>query len=115
MDKIEFTLYNPDGTVHHHGMNRDVVDENTWVYSAWFRNNEEYYVIEKPIPGYYAYYENVGIYADVKDRCYNGGTIINRKVPDTGDATPIIFLISGLLGSMAGLILILRNRKMRAK
>ena len=30
-------------------------------------------------------YENVGVHADETDRCYNGGTIINYKVPKTGD------------------------------
>ena len=36
-------------------------------------------------------YENVGEYSGVTDRCYNGGTIVNYKVPETKDSTPIAF------------------------
>ena len=59
-----------------------------------------YYVIEEVPEGYMVRYENVGAYADVTDRCYNGGTIINYKVPKTGDdATPALWIA---LAAMSG-------------
>ena len=44
------------------------------------------YVIEEPVEGYITRYENVGVYADITDRCCDGGTIVNKKIPKTGDS-----------------------------
>ena len=51
--------------------------------------------------GYLTIYENVGKYAGVTDRCHNGGTIINYKVPQTGDSdwvsvNYILFVMSAM-------------------
>ena len=94
-------------------MNRSIVDENTWVYTAWFQLDKDYYVIEKPIPGYHTTYVNVGIHAGETDRCYNGGTITNSKLPPTGDTTPVLLLTGCLLLSMTGVGIVLRKRKTR--
>ncbi len=63
--------------------------------------------------GYKVRYENVGKYADVTDRCYNGGTIINYKVPKTGDTADLrLWLGCVLLGVSAGCgALVCRGRK----
>ena len=37
----------------------------------------------------------MGGYAGITDRCCDGGTIINKKLPKTGDETPL-FLWAGM-------------------
>ena len=52
--------------------------------------------------GYQVRYENTGTHAGVTDRCFNGGTIVNYKVPKTGDpADPLLWIVSGTLGLLA--------------
>jgi len=96
-DTLTFTLYKSDGTVHKHGFSKKVLSDTTWKYTAWLSAEDDYYVIEESIPGYQTKYVNVGAHADVTDRCYNGGKIINYKVPKTGDAAE--------LGLWAGMVL----------
>ena len=85
-DSIDFTLYKADGSIYHHGFDKRVISKTEWRYNAYFSAPAACYVIEKPVPGYQIKYVNVGVYADVTDRCCDGGTIINKKVPKTGDA-----------------------------
>jgi hypothetical protein len=85
-----------------------------WVYEAWFASDvSEYYIVENVPAGYRVSYDNKGIHADVDTRCYNGGTIINYKIPKTGDQTPsdlpwILCLIAGLVG--IGCVVMFRKR-----
>ena len=66
-------------------------------------------MIEKPIPGYQTKYVNVGVYAQVTDRCCDGGTIINKKIPKTGDSAPLALwagmVALGALGLTAVLVI----------
>lgn len=57
-------------------------------------------MIEETPPGFMVRYENVRIHAGVTDRCYNGGTIINYRIPKTGDRTgnPLLWIGAALLG-----------------
>ena len=90
---IKFTLYKQDGTVYHHGFDKKVISKTEWQYNAWFSEAAACYVMEKPAEGYQIRYENVGIYAGITDRCCDGGTIVNYKVPRTGDnANPMLWL-----------------------
>ena len=90
---IKFTLYKQDGTVYHHGFDKKVISKTEWQYNAWFSEAAACYVMEKPAEGYQTRYENVGIYAGITDRCCDGGTIVNYKVPRTGDnANPMLWL-----------------------
>ena len=82
---IDFTLYKQDGEVYHHGFDKKIVNNREWRYNAWFSSPAACYVVEKPIPGYQTKYVNVGIYEHITDRCCDGGTIINKKIPKTGD------------------------------
>ena len=111
-ESIEWTLYNPDGTVAHKKFNKQIVDEREWYYEGWFATNKEYYIIEDVPEGYEAIYINVGEFADVTDRLHNGGTLINYKVPQTGDQeTPVLW--AGLMTiSAAALLLIAKRRKL---
>ncbi|MBQ9301250.1 MAG: hypothetical protein IJ214_12155, partial [Clostridia bacterium] len=69
---------NPDGTVAHKKFNKKIISENEWRY------------------------ENIGAHAGETDRCYNGGTIINYKVPKTGDRADLrLWLGCVLLGVSA--------------
>ncbi|MBR1408710.1 MAG: hypothetical protein IJ573_07445 [Clostridia bacterium] len=48
------------------------------------------------------------------DRCYNGGTIINYKVPSTGDRTDLRLWIAVLLiafGGMCGIVGLAKRKK----
>ena len=96
MDHIDWKLYNPDGTPAHAKFEKQTVNENEWRYEAWLVDKLDYYLIEEVPTGYSVLYHNVGKYAGASDRCYNGGTIINTKLPLTGDSTPLAMWI-GLL------------------
>ncbi|MBR3016200.1 MAG: LPXTG cell wall anchor domain-containing protein [Clostridia bacterium] len=108
---IDFTLYKIDGSVYHHGFDKKVVSNREWRYNAWFSSPAACYVIEEPIPGYITKYVNVGVYAGITDRCYDGGTIINKKIPKTGDETPLLLWAGMLLVGAAGLTVALTIRK----
>ena len=60
-------------------------------------------------------YQNIGVHADEHDRCYNGGTIINIKVPETGEQSDMAFWLTWLSISMGGLMVFtvrkIRNRR----
>ena len=85
-DSIDWILYRADGSVLHKKFNKRSISENEWYYEAWFSEPvDDCYLIETIPDGYKVRYENVGAHAGETDRCYNGGTIINYKVPKTGD------------------------------
>ena len=93
-----------------------IISDSEWYYEAWFTTEvDDCYVIEKPMKGYLIHYKNVGEYADVTDRCYSNGTIINHKIPETSDATPVAFYLGLSLISMLGLCFVITKRKKRAK
>ena len=96
---IDFTLYKLGGTVYHHGFNKKIINKSEWQYNAWFSEAAACYVIEEPVEGYKTRYENVGVYAGITDRCCDGGTIVNYKVPKTGDdANPFLWVGCVLVG-----------------
>ena len=82
-EDVTFTLYN--GTVKHHRLNRTKISDSKWRYEAWLSAAGDYYAVEDKVPGYTTVYQNIGEHADETDRVYNGGTVINSKVPKTGD------------------------------
>ena len=109
-DGLNWTMYNEAGNQVHKGFNKYVVNENEWKYSAWFAEPNDYYIIEDVPAGYVVIYVNVGEHADVTDRCYNGGTIINKIIPKTGDNNhPILYAIA-LLMSLGYLLYAMRRR-----
>ena len=113
---IDFTLYTADGKVNRQGFEKHILSEKEWSYSAVFQDAGSCYVIEKPIPGYITRYVNVGEYAGITDRCCNGGTIINKKIPKTGDETPILLWAGMLLIGAAGItaaLIVSKRRKAR--
>lgn len=113
-NSIDFTLYKADGSVYHHGFDKRVVSKTEWRYNAYFSAPAACYVIEKPVPGYQIKYVNVGVYADVTDRCCDGGTIINKKVPKTGDAADFALwagiIALGVVGLTTTVILTKRKK-----
>ena len=100
-DSIDWVLYRPDGTVAHKKFNKRIVSANEWHYEAWFSEYADYYIIENVPDGYRVRYENVGAHAGETDRCYNGGTIINYKVPKTSDHANLTLWLSSILLGMA--------------
>ena len=112
---IDFTLYRQDGTVYHHGFDKKVDSNREWRYNAWFSEPAACYVIEKPIPGYQTKYVNVGVYEHVTDRCCDGGTIINKKIPKTGDeANPVLWagmMLAGIAGLTATIVVTRKRGK----
>ena len=114
-DSINWKSYTLDGKeARLKGFKKTVVSKNEWRYEKWFKAMPDYYIIEDVPAGYTVRYQNVGKYADVTDRCYNGGTIINYKVPATGDGfNPILWIgcvLSGL-ALLGGTCLILKRKK----
>ena len=108
----QFVLYNPDGTVHR-TQNQPPADRGDGHYVYSLVNEEDYYVVELPMEGYYTEYVNQGEAASVTDRAYAGGTIINIAIadlPPTGDSQNLWGYLLLLAGSVTGLIL-LRRRK----
>ena len=119
-DGIDWEMYNADGTRRHKLFNKTVVSENEWKYEAWFRATEDVegcYIVETPMKDYLVRYENVGEFADKTDRCYNGGRIINYKVPKTDDPEQPGMYTAVVAVSLAGLaaivFLALRKKKKR--
>lgn len=105
-ESIDWVLYNADGTQRHKLFNKHVISKSEWYYEAYFENSaDDCYVIEVPPEGYVVYYENVGIYSDVTDRCHNGGTIINHKIPQTSDDTNLNIYVLLILLSAIGIVL----------
>lgn len=66
-------------------------------------SSEPYYVVETPVSGFMTLYQNVGGYANVEDRAYDGGTITNSKLPKTGDENHIERYVALLLISLVAL------------
>ncbi|MBQ9301423.1 MAG: Cna B-type domain-containing protein [Clostridia bacterium] len=112
-DSIDWVLYNPDGTVAHKGFKKKIVSEYEWHYEAWFSSGTDYYIIETVPAGYMVRYENVGVHAGETDRCYNGGTIINYKVPKTGDNADLVLWLGCVLLGVSAVCgtLVFRRRK----
>ena len=100
---IDFTLYKADGSVYHHGFDKKIVSKTEWQYNARFSSPAACYVIEQPLDGYITHYENVGVYAGITDRCCDGGTIINKKIPKTGDSAPLALWAEMILLGAAGI------------
>ena len=110
---IDWTLYDEQDRVAHKLFNKKIKSETEWYYEAWFSGPVCRYVVEKPVAGYTTRYQNVGIYAGITDRCCDGGTIINHKIPQTGDqANPALWAGMALLG-LAGIGAALRLGRRR--
>ena len=111
---IDWVLYKPDGTVAHKKFDKKVLSENEWYYEAWFATDAEYYILETVPEGYKVRYENVGAHAGETDRCYNGGTIINYKVPKTGDSANLwlwaVMVLAGA-GAVCGVVVYSKKKK----
>ena len=114
-DSINWKSYTLDGKeARLKGFKKTVVSKNEWRYEKWFKAMPDYYIIEDVPAGYTVRYQNVGKYADVTDRCYNCGTIINYPVPKTGDdANPILWIgcILASLTLLGGIGFIAKRRK----
>ena len=50
--------------------------------------------------GYRVRYENLGEHASETDRCYSGGTIINYKLPKTGDDANLTLWLGCVLAGL---------------
>ncbi len=113
-DSIDWTLYDAEDQVVRKRFNKKVVSDVEWQYTAWFDSPREHYLVEKPVPGYETIYRNVGKYADITDRCYSGGTIINYRAPNTGDEShPILWVALGAAGLLLLILLVINHRRKR--
>ena len=73
-----------------------------------------YTVKEQPVTGFTTTYINKGENAAVTDCAYNGSTIVNSKIPQTGDNTPLtLWMLTTLLAacSLLGVMATLRKRE----
>ena len=114
-DSINWTLYNPDGSIRHKKFNKKIISDTEWRYEAGFETAADYYIIEEVPEGYHVRYENVGAHAGETDRCYNGGTIINYRIPKTGDNAPLLLWSAGVLLGTAGMLGLVFRRRLRGK
>ena len=80
---------------------------------AWFSAPVACYVIEEAMTGYITRYENVGVYAGITDRCCDGGTIVNKKIPKTGDGAPLALWAGMTLLGAAGVCAALATGRRR--
>ena len=96
-------MYKADGTVVSKKFNKKIISDTEWQYEAWFPTENDYFIIENVPEGYQVTYRNVGVHADVVDRLYNGGTIINKKIPKTGDEANLVLWIASVLVGVTGL------------
>lgn len=113
-DSIDWAMYNADGTKRQKLFNKEIVSDDVWYYEAYFTVSvDDCYVVEVPPEGYMVQYRNVGQYSDVTDRCHIGGTIVNSRVPQTRDDTPLaLYFALILLGALA--FVLLSRRRGRA-
>ena len=99
--EITLTLYRNGKVVNR----KPKLDANGWYH---FYNlpisSEPYYVVETPVNGFMTTYQNVGGYANAEDRAYDGGTITNSKLPQTGDESHIERYVALLLISLVALL-----------
>ena len=73
-----------------------------------------YTVKEQPVTGFTTTYINKGENAAVTDCAYNGSTIVNSKIPQTGDNTPLtLWMLTTLLAAcgLMGVMATLRKRE----
>ena len=72
-----------------------------------------YTVVEEPLPGFTAAYKDAN--GQGVGNGVNGGTIVNSKIPDTGDRTPVGLAAGLVAASVIGLVLLLvwRRKKKR--
>lgn len=114
-DSIDWVLYDSKGNVAHKKFNKKVISKTEWYYEAWFSTDEEYYLVEKDVEGFRTYYENMGAHEGEDGRCYNGGTIINTKIPKTGDSANLLLWLSMVLfgTGLAGGTMYYRRRRSR--
>ena len=81
------------------------LDTNGWHHSYNLPiSSEPYYAVETPVSGFMTLYQNVGGYANVEDRAYDGGTITNSKLPKTGDGSHIERYMALLVISLVALL-----------
>lgn len=114
-NSIDWVMYNSDGSVRSKLFNKYEVSQTEWRYEAYFQQEvDDCYIIEYVPEGYTVSYVNVGEYADVTDRCHNGGTIINRKVPQTGDEMPIGFHVVCIVAASVTLAMLALTRRRRS-
>lgn len=114
-DSLDWVLYHGDGTVAHKHFNKTYISDTEWLYEAWFEADGDFYVIENVPKGYKVRYENTGAHAGNTSQCYNGGKIINYKIPKTGDSANLFLWIGIAAVGMAGLATVaLVSRRRRA-
>lgn len=113
--KFDYTLYKVDGSVYSHDFAKEEKGQGKWKYEAWFSKPVACFLVEKPVPGYSVRYENVGIYTNITDRCCDGGTIVNYKVPQTGDNAHLMGWALMALVSATILSVTVVKRKKHAK
>ena len=115
-NSIDWSMYNADGTKRSKKFNKEIVSEDIWRYEAFFASSAaDCYVVEVPPEGYMVRYENIGEHSEVTDRCHIGGTIINSKIPQTGDDSRLFVYFSLILLAAMGLWLLSRYRGHSAK
>ena len=115
---LTWTFYSSDGTVVHKRFSRSEIEkQRKYKYTGYFTYDPEgYYIIENVPEGYSVRYENVGAYAGVTDRLHNGGTMINNKIPKTGDNSNLLLWSVMALSGLAvagGAAVLTRKKKVR--
>ncbi len=73
-----------------------------------------YTAVELPMDGFMTTYTNTGAKADQTDFAYNGATIVNSKIPQTGDDAPLALWSVLALLALGGLTAMLLNNRRRA-
>ena len=102
VNDISWTLYDKNGNVvRKYFDKKKMVEGEEYKYTAYFKNDVDgYYLIENVPEGYTVRYENIGKYAGITDRLCNGGTMINHKVPRTGDSANLALWFGMALAGM---------------
>ena len=70
-----------------------------------------YTVVEKPVDGFTTTYVNTGDNAAEDGCAYDGGTIVNSKIPQTGDHTHVLLWLATLMLAAFGLLGVKRLRR----
>ena len=90
---------------------KPTLDKKGWYHWYNLDATKTYYAVEVPMEGFNTIYQNKGSHAS-EDRCaFDMGTIINSRIPKTGDTEPLELLYAAAGCSFTALVLLILLKK----
>ena len=95
---------------------RCLKEGNVYSYSGLPKYTAEgqqitYFATETSMEGYMTAYRNIEPYEAETDKIYDGGTIVNHKIPETGDNSRLGLWLIATIAAAFGCVTILKKSK----